>query len=57
MIADIDICGSWASSPAVYSTQNSCPGLCNDYAAVTPSALSDVYWEFGSNGFSVHQAT
>jgi hypothetical protein len=62
MIADIDICGSWASSPTVYSTQDSCPGLCNDYTAVNPSALnpsafSDAYWEFGSNGFSVYQAT
>jgi len=57
MIADIDICGSWAGSPAVYSTQDSCPGLCTDFAALNPSAFSDAYWEFGSNGFSVYQAT
>jgi len=57
MIADIDICGSWAGSPTVYSTQDSCPGQCTDYAALNPSAFSDAYWEFGANGFSVYQAT
>lgn len=56
IIADIDICGSWAGSDSVYSKQYSCQGLCTDYAANNPSAFTNAYWEFGPSGFSVYQA-
>ncbi|KAI5197850.1 glycoside hydrolase family 16 protein [Aureobasidium subglaciale EXF-2481] len=46
IIANIDFCGSWASS--VYSTQFKCPGKCEDFVATNASAFEKAYWEFAS---------
>ncbi|KAI9852017.1 MAG: hypothetical protein M1838_002140 [Thelocarpon superellum] len=54
IIANIDLCGSWAGDPNVYSTQDGCPGTCTDYVANNPSAFTDAYWEFGT--FNIYQA-
>lgn len=55
IIADIDVCGSWAGSTSVYSEEDQCPGTsCSAYAAVNPTAFDNAYWEFAS--FKVYSA-
>jgi hypothetical protein len=55
IIANIDVCGSWAGSEAVYTTKDQCPGTsCSAYAAVNPEGFDDAYWEF--NYFKVFAA-
>lgn len=51
----LDVCGSWAGSTSVYSTQDKCPGTsCSAYAAVNPAGFDEAYWEF--NSFKVYSA-
>jgi hypothetical protein len=50
IIADIDLCGTWAGAAGVYD--QSCPGVCTDFVANNNTAFADSYWEFGS--FSVY---
>lgn len=47
IVIDIDVCGTWAGSEGVYSTQDSCPGTCTDYAAQHKEAYDEAYFEFG----------
>jgi len=53
IIANIDLCGTWAGESSVY-TADSCPGTCTDFVAQNPSAFKEAYWEFGN--FTVYQA-
>lgn len=46
IIANIDLCGSWAGSDRVYSQQYGCPGKCEDYVATNASAFDTAYWEW-----------
>jgi len=55
IIADIDLCGTWAGATSVYSGEDSCPGTCTDYVAQNPTAFNNAYWEFGN--FSIYQAS
>lgn len=55
IIANIDLCGSWASSTKWYTTLASCPGTCETYVANNPSAFTEAYWQFAS--FRVYTAT
>jgi len=55
IVADIDLCGSWAGAASVYNTQDHCPGNCTDYVANNPTAFLNAYWEFGA--FKVYQAS
>ncbi|MCJ1246803.1 hypothetical protein MMC30_004012 [Trapelia coarctata] len=55
IIANIDICGSWAGATEVYNTQDNCPGTCTDFAAANAGAFTDAYFEFAS--FKVYKAT
>jgi hypothetical protein len=52
IIANIDLCGSWAGTQSVYS--QSCPGTCQDQVANNNTAFTDAYWEFGA--FTVYSA-
>jgi hypothetical protein len=55
IIADIDVCGSWAGATSVYSTEWGCPSDCTTYAANNPSAFDNAYFEFGN--FTIYQAS
>ncbi|OCL02420.1 glycoside hydrolase family 16 protein [Glonium stellatum] len=46
IIANIDLCGSWAGSSAVYST--GCPGLCTDFVANNATAFETAFWQWNS---------
>ncbi|EPE33256.1 Concanavalin A-like lectins/glucanase [Glarea lozoyensis ATCC 20868] len=52
IIANIDLCGSWAGDETIYA--QSCPGTCSDYVANNNTAFANAYWEFGS--FVVYSA-
>lgn len=54
IVANIDVCGTWAGSTSAYSTKGGCPGTCTDYAAQNPAAFDQAYWEFAS--FKVYSA-
>ncbi|KAK6062405.1 endo-beta-glucanase [Seiridium cupressi] len=45
IIANIDLCGSWAGN--VYA-DSGCPSDCETYVANYPSAFTNAYWEFGA---------
>lgn len=55
LIANIDLCGSWAGSTSVYSTQDGCPGTCSDFVAQNASAFDTAVWEWKS--WKVYQAS
>ena len=55
IIANVDLCGSWAGAESVYSAQDGCPGLCTDLVASNPGAFEEAYWQFRS--FEVYRAT
>ncbi|WPH03485.1 glycoside hydrolase family 16 protein [Acrodontium crateriforme] len=55
IIADIDLCGSWAGATGVYSTQDQCPGTCSDFVAQNQEAYAKAFWEFAS--FRVYSAS
>ncbi|KAI9676425.1 MAG: hypothetical protein M1817_000582 [Caeruleum heppii] len=48
IVANVDLCGTWAGQPEVYNTQGGCPGLCSDRVANSPEAFEQAYWEFGN---------
>ncbi|OTB07699.1 glycoside hydrolase family 16 protein [Hypoxylon sp. CI-4A] len=52
IIANIDLCGSWAGN--VYASSG-CPSNCTDYVANYPDAFTNAFWEFGS--FAVYTAS
>ena len=54
IIANIDLCGSWAGQQSVYAQQGGCPGTCAGFVATNASAFGEAYWEFRS--FRVYQA-
>ena len=70
IIANIDLCGSWAGDAKIYGenceSPSTCkaplttaycdvgPGLCTDFVANNNTAFANAYWEFGK--FSVYQA-
>lgn len=53
IIANIDLCGSWAGTQSIYS--ENCPGTCETYVANNNTAFTDAYWEFGA--FSVYSGS
>ncbi|KAK4505601.1 hypothetical protein PRZ48_003564 [Zasmidium cellare] len=48
IIANIDLCGTWAGSTSVYSDQDQCPGTCSDFVATNNTAFETAYWEWAS---------
>lgn len=48
IIANIDLCGTWAGSTSVYSGEDSCPGTCSDFVATNNTAFETAYWEWKS---------
>jgi hypothetical protein len=52
IIANIDLCGSWAGQASVFG--QSCPGNCQDWVADNNMAFKDAFWEFGA--FTVYKA-
>jgi hypothetical protein len=48
IIANIDLCGDWAGSTAVYSTEYGCSGTCADLVSGNGTAFENAYWEFAS---------
>lgn len=48
LIANIDLCGDWAGSTSVYSTEDGCPGTCSNFVANNATAYQTAYWEFRS---------
>ena len=48
IVANIDLCGTWAGSTAVYTTEDNCPGTCSDYVATNATAFETAYWEWAS---------
>ncbi|OCK75986.1 glycoside hydrolase family 16 protein, partial [Lepidopterella palustris CBS 459.81] len=48
IIANIDLCGSWAGAMAVYSTQDGCPGLCTDFVANNAMSFETAFWQWNS---------
>ncbi|KAE9364550.1 glycoside hydrolase family 16 protein [Stipitochalara longipes BDJ] len=53
IIANIDLCGSWAGAANVFS--ENCSGSCTDYVAKNNGSFADAYWEFGA--FKVYSAS
>ena len=53
IIANIDLCGSWAGQTSVYEASD-CPGTCQNLVATNATAFTNAYWEFSS--FKVYQA-
>ncbi|KAG0646518.1 putative glycosidase [Hyphodiscus hymeniophilus] len=57
IIANIDLCGSWAGTQSVYD--KTCASTtfptCQDQVANNSQAFTDAYWEFGK--FSVYKAS
>lgn len=48
IIANIDLCGTWAGATSVYNTEDSCPGTCTDYVATNNTAFETAFWEWNS---------
>lgn len=48
IIANIDLCGSWAGATSVYSDEDSCPGTCSDFVATNNTAFETAVWEWKS---------
>ena len=55
IIANIDLCGTWAGATSVFSQQDGCPGTCTNFVATNATAFDTAYWEF--NSFKVYTAT
>jgi len=55
IIANIDLCGSWAGTTSVYSTEDGCPGTCEEFVTSNATAFDTAYWEFAS--FRVYSAS
>lgn len=54
MVVNIDLCGDWAGSSAVYTDQDSCPSTCETYVTNNATQFEKAYWEF--NSFRVYTA-
>lgn len=48
IIANIDLCGSWAGQTKVYSTEGDCPGTCSNFVATNNTAFNTAVWEWAS---------
>ena len=48
IIANIDLCGSWAGATGVYSTEDGCPGTCETFVTSNATAFDTAYWEWAS---------
>ena len=48
IIANIDLCGSWAGSTSVYSGTDACPGTCEEFVTSNATAFETAYWEWSS---------
>lgn len=48
IIANIDLCGSWAGTTSVYSTEYGCPGTCEEFVTSNATAFDTAYWEWAS---------
>jgi hypothetical protein len=48
IIINIELCGTWAGSTAIYSTEFGCEGTCSNFVGNNPSAFSNAFWEFKS---------
>jgi len=48
IIANIDLCGTWAGSTSVYNTQDACPGTCETFVTSNNTAFETAYWEWAS---------
>jgi len=48
IIINIELCGSWAGSTAIYTTEFGCEGTCSNFVGNNPSAFSNAFWEFKS---------
>ncbi|MCJ1310388.1 hypothetical protein MMC25_004052 [Agyrium rufum] len=47
IVANIDLCGTWAGNQDVYTTQYGCPGTCQQQVTSNNTAFETAYWEFG----------
>ncbi|KAI9740573.1 MAG: hypothetical protein M1834_005154 [Cirrosporium novae-zelandiae] len=54
IIANIDLCGTWAGSTSVYA-ESGCPSTCEDLVADNATNFDTAYWEF--NSFKVYTAS
>lgn len=52
---NVDLCGSWAGSTAIYSTKDGCPGTCEDLVANNATAFKNAFWEI--NSIKVYQSS
>jgi hypothetical protein len=48
IIANIDLCGTWAGQTSVYSTEGACPGTCEEFVTNNATAFETAYWEWKS---------
>jgi len=48
IIANIDLCGTWAGSTGVYSTEDGCPGTCTEFVTSNATSFETAYWEWAS---------
>ncbi|KAK5011729.1 glycoside hydrolase family 16 protein [Cryomyces antarcticus] len=48
IIANIDLCGTWAGQTSVYNTQDGCPGTCTEFVTSNATAFETAYWEWAS---------
>ena len=48
IIANIDLCGTWAGNTRVYKTQDTCPGKCTEFVANNAEAFETAFWEWRS---------
>ncbi|EME86705.1 uncharacterized protein MYCFIDRAFT_172402 [Pseudocercospora fijiensis CIRAD86] len=48
IIANIDLCGTWAGFDAVYTTEYGCPGDCSQFVATNNTAFETAVWEWKS---------
>lgn len=48
IIANIDLCGSWAGATSIYTTEDACPDTCETYVATGTSVFDVAYWEWAS---------
>ena len=55
IIANIDLCGTWAGSASVYTQKDNCPGSCTEFVANNATAFETAFWEWRS--WRVYTAT
>jgi len=52
---NVDLCGSWAGATAIYSTQDNCPGTCEELVANNATAFDNAFWAI--NSMKVYKAS